>query len=63
MKWQNLHDNNCPICEKPLNDDKLKRCSDPDCKFAISEYKFKFILNDPDHPANKFFWKRNIVNI
>jgi hypothetical protein len=57
-KWQNLHENKCPVCSFSLTPTlEFKnhlRCSNGDCLFHIDKDRVKEILNDPYHNANRF---------
>lgn len=59
MKWQNIIEEKCPICGEMLREgeghhEKL-RCTDGRCTFKISNAMLRQILDDPTHPANRFY--------
>lgn len=57
IKWQYLKTGKCPLCTKDLYPDKtfsLMRCIDANCTFKIREDRMQIILDDPNHPANRF---------
>lgn len=58
-KWQNLHNEQCPVCSNELSPDfqtgkAYLKCLTADCTFAISEQRMNAFLNDPDHLCNLF---------
>lgn len=59
MKWQNIIEEKCPMCGERLREgegrhEKL-RCTDASCTFKISNSMLRQILDDPTHPANRFY--------
>jgi len=60
LKWQNLRDDKCPICEHDLIQNiegvyDIMKCSDANCTFKIRNDKFFAIILDENHPANRFY--------
>ncbi len=57
LKWQNIKNSQCPECDNYLYQKHgigLLYCIDLKCDFKISEGKIKEILNDEEHPINRF---------
>jgi len=59
MRWQNLHEGNCPACSDYLATDQEKasavyECQSDRCNFKISLTSVRAILADDTHPANIF---------
>lgn len=61
MKWQNLHDNKCPLCDQELMEElsryEIVRCVNLTCDFRIRQDNLNRILQDPNHSANIFHKK------
>lgn len=66
MKWQNVVDSLCPICGLKLRDIEGKqgmmRCVDAHCTFKISNDMLHAILQDPNHPANRYYAIEKSIN-
>ena len=59
IKWQNLHENKCPICSYEMFDNikddmDFHSCMNETCDFSIKDIRMMEILADKNHPANLF---------
>lgn len=55
MKWQNLHQDCCPMCASVLvKNDRGLKCTSENCTFLITDSKMEEIMKDRNHPANRF---------
>jgi hypothetical protein len=56
--WQNLHLNNCVLCNHPLTPKTktgtLLACTNSQCDFKIGRERVEEILANPTHSANKY---------
>lgn len=59
MKWQNIIDNVCPVCESRMRDQEgsfdIHRCSNANCSFKIREDSLQAILANKTHVAWRFY--------
>lgn len=58
LKWQYLREGKCPACAHDLISGngpyEISKCVSADCTFHIREDRMQEILQDPNHPANRF---------
>ena len=65
MKWQNLREEKCPMCDDALSYgigpyEILVCMSSPGCTFKIRYDVYLGILNDHTHPCNQFYEREKL---